>query len=141
MLTSATNKLKVCQTALSTTSSAELPPTTGPGTEAGPNAETKPTTNAKATYKQRKKAAIELTTMLLQKWRAETTVTEDTQTWTTWLSKMENSSAKKQDDLSDSFLQGLYVLRQHVVESKKEQKRATTAKNKQINNSNGQQSA
>ena len=86
MLTSATNKLKVC----------------GGVVEASGG--------GKPTYKDRKKAAISLTHTLLTRWHDD-----DPTATTTWRDLMATSCTKEQDDLSDSFLQGLYVIRKGEI--------------------------
>jgi len=108
MLTSATNKLKVCKTVLK-----EDDKHCG-----GDTADTTdhPKTPAKSNYKQRKKDAIALTNKLLRQWKTESCTPTEMHTWTRWIEKMESSCVKEQDDLSDSFLQGLYVLRKHAEE-------------------------
>lgn len=127
MLTSATNKLKVCQTVLSA-------PTEPTATAPTPNDQTndqtkdKDPTKPKSNYKQRKKDAIELTTKLLEQWRTQAPTPAEKQMWTSWMLKMENSCVKEKDDLSDSFLQGLYVLHQHVVKGEKKKRRVSTNK-------------
>lgn len=118
MLTSATNKLKVCKTLLSDESC----------TEEHTKTEKEKQTKPKSNYKQRKKDAIALTNVLLQQWQTKATDTSDCTAWASWIQKMATSCVKEQDDLSDSFLQGLYVLQKHVAsttasESKKEKKR------------------
>lgn len=139
MLTSATNKLKVCQTVLkddeptapteTTTDPANSKPNnTDPNNDTKPTKPTKPS-KAKSNYKQRKQDAIALTSKLLLQWRTESTTPDEMHRWTVWMEKMEGSCMKEKDDLSDSFLQGLYVLRQHVVEKeKKKEKEAKKAK-------------
>ena len=103
MLTSATNKLKVCKTLLTTND-----------TNKEDNTTTKNKANAKSNYKQRKKDAIALTKNLLQQWKTDGNETQDVHALEEWIQKMNNSCVKEQDDLSDSFLQGLYVLEKHV---------------------------
>lgn len=116
MLTSATNKLKVCKTMLSDEGSAEVH--TKLQTE--PETEAKSKSKSKSNYKQRKKDAIALTNVLLQQWQtaAHAQGTTDSTVWASWIHKMTSSNIKEQDDLSDSLLQGLYVLHQHVIASK-----------------------
>lgn len=110
MLTSATNKLKVCQMGAHASGGAAEPPTD--------NAK-----NAKSKYKQRKRDAIALTGRLLAQWdtakddaTTQATTQEPTQEPTqatslrTWRTLLDTSCTKEQDDLSDSFLQGLYVV-------------------------------
>ena len=122
MLTSASNKLKVCQTVLRKENDSGVPDPVPPG--AALTTATTSAPNVKSDYKQRKKDAIELTSKLLQQWRTEATTTGEVQVWTAWLEKLEGSCAKEKDDLSDSFLQGLYVLRKHVVERKRDVRKA-----------------
>jgi hypothetical protein len=135
MLTSATNKLKVCQTVLSAPTEPSTEPTaTAPAPTDQTNDQTndqikdKDPTKPKSNYKQRKKDAIELTTKLLEQWRTQAPTPAEKQMWTSWMLKMENSCVKEKDDLSDSFLQGLYVLHQHVVKGEKKKRRVSTNK-------------
>jgi len=57
-------------------------------------------TNAKTTYNERKKLCINITTNILEK--------KNCTNYMHWLDKFNNN--KKQDDLADCFLQGLWYL-------------------------------
>ena len=110
MLTSATNKLKLCQTVLTEPLANEPPP---PPKETLTQEEQ--TKKKKGKYKQRKKDAIALTHQLLKQWLSESSEKTETDQYEEWLALMDKSCMKEKDDLSDSFLQGLYVLHQHVL--------------------------
>lgn len=117
MLTSATNKLKLCKTVLKDDA---LPQHDGSGSEKDKavddtNTEDNKKEKKKNNYKQRKKDAIELTQKLLKQWLTESIETNGTHQWEQWIALMNKSCMKEKDDLSDSFLQGLYVLHQHVI--------------------------
>lgn len=105
MLTSATNKLKVCRAEL--TSADTLPsPLSISGVETD-----KP---KKSNYKERKKEAIALTHNILEQWEGVLCETSLSSQHSAWKQLLSNSCVKEKDDLSDSFLQGLYVLRKHT---------------------------
>lgn len=67
----------------------------------------------KQSYKERKQNAISTTTKLLHEWSEE-----NVHDFKTWKSLFDTSNKKKQDDLSDCLLQGLYVLRKPIVEAR-----------------------
>jgi hypothetical protein len=117
MLTSATNKLKVCNTVLTDSDTNTQCGGGNHGDTATDSTTDHPKPSSKSNYKQRKKDAIALANKLLRQWKSESSTPTELQTWTRWIEQMERSCAKEQDDLSDSLLQGLYVFRQHVGKS------------------------
>jgi hypothetical protein len=124
MLTSASNKLKVCRAVLkaddNTTTVPDTPDTTTPDNATPTTTDADKAAEKKLQYKQRKKDAIALTGKVLAQWQAEDSVTPDERTaLVAWHTKLRDSCVKEQDDLSDSFLQGLYVLYQHLAEASK----------------------
>lgn len=121
MLTSATNKLKVCGGGLSECDAheEESSETKGGG----------PAPTGKLAYKQRKQAAIALTDALLTQWHTDAPPQSDArQQWATWRTLLEDSCMKEKDDLSDSFLQGLFVIRK----GEEEQRKAADKRAKQL---------
>ena len=131
MLTSATNKLKVCTQSLQTAPASEeimVHDVVNISTKINTNT-TKVNTNTgkikgkikdntkeskKKNYKERKKEAIHLTQSLLTQWKMLTNTEEQKQIWSKWLCLLTDSCVKEQDDLSDSFLQGLYVMHKNL---------------------------
>ena len=141
MLTSATNKLKVCSAELTTSGCGECAQNGGKcegGDELHDSTEitTKPiskhttttptetnksaaaaavpdaaTCTKKSAYKQRKQEAIVLTRELLAQWHTNAATPTAKRQLCEWIGLLESSCVKEQDDLSDSMLQGLFVLR------------------------------
>ena len=121
MLTSATNKLKVCGGGLRDADAhgEESSETKGGG----------PAPTGKLAYKHRKQAAIALTDALLTQWHTDAPPQSDArQQWATWRTLLEDSCMKEKDDLSDSFLQGLFVIRK----GEEEQRKAADKRAKQL---------
>lgn len=119
MLTSATNKLKICRTALQDN---EANTTKANKTKSKKNKQKEDKQlihnekKKKTSYKERKKEAIELTSSILEQWK---TTMDDApmvhqQRHQQWCELLSSSCMKEKDDLSDSFLQGLYVLYKHT---------------------------
>lgn len=127
MLTSATNKLKVCSGGLRECDAHEKK-----------SSETKgggPAPTGKLAYKHRKQAAIALTDALLTQWHTDAPPQSDAQQqWATWRTLLEDSCMKEKDDLSDSFLQGLFVIRK----GEEEQRKAADKRAKQMANATKQ---
>ena len=113
MLTSATNKLKVCEEELKHTPTTSITKTKG-NTEQQNIAEVKQSVKQTSKYKQRKKDAITLTSNILKQWGQSIVKPNEQIQHNQWCFLLEKSSMKEKDDLSDSFLQGLYVLNKHT---------------------------
>lgn len=116
MLTSATNKLKVCQEALrvlAESGDGSAPTGHAAGGTGGADEAEAPT--GKAAYKQRKRAAIELAGKLLRQWHADTPDETTRRRLGEWRQLLDTSCVKEQDDLSDAFLQGLFVQRRDLA--------------------------
>lgn len=117
MLTSATNKLKVCQMGCASSAAGAHAGGDSSASSTSSNASSNGTPEdavaKKSKYKQRKKDAIALAAKLLQTWsddEADTSTPASASSWHTWQALLDTSCTKAQDDLSDSFLQGLYVV-------------------------------
>lgn len=132
MLTSATNKLKVCEGELKNTpnpvdadvlpgdsgahsldATADAPESTSPGEGTGKPDSTS-TKKKRNKYKQRKQDAIALTSNILKQWEDCLDEPLRKTAHSEWRALLEQSCTKEKDDLSDSFLQGLYVLHKHT---------------------------
>jgi hypothetical protein len=133
MLTSATNKLKTCEAELqqSSTEVSENVCVIGDSTSSDSTTETgpvlEPKSKPKAAYKARKKEAIALATNILHQWHEQSRSPDSKRQVRQWQHLLSSSCMKEQDDLSDSMLQGLFVLRRDGIDGNG--LRATTTKN------------
>lgn len=141
MMTSATNKLKVCgeawgndagiatgaeptslEKSLDTNlATVQIPFVTEEkeqkekGDEMNDESKTPGASSARTSYKTRKKDAIALANRLLALWQT----LSPSDLWDKWRALLAQSCAKEQDDLSDCLLQGIYVMVQHTLPAKR----------------------